>query len=246
MLCTFNASIWMCWILKTCYTTTKALYFYCKSPASGFHKAVSVYHTWLSNNNVVQQTPPYPEDITQEIGAGQASIHRSLPTLPFLSISLSLSSPSITYTLHYSLDYLGRSNMVCYPCHCCLKLSLSSVLLLSLLSLHLMLTHKSWYASSVHQLQHHTSLIWKYEHFFKTSQFWLINPPVHFHWSCFWMALESQCHALLLFSSSGISLNPLRRPHRTRRVVFHGASAGLGRTWSESLSVLGWRGFLRS
>lgn len=143
MLCTFNASIWMCCILKTCYTTTKALYFYCKSPASGFHKAVSVYHTWLSNNNVVQQTPPYPEDITQEIGAGQASIHRSLPTLPFLSISLSLSSSSITYTLHYSLDYLGRSNMVCYPCHCCLKLSLSSVLLLSLLSLHLMLTHKS-------------------------------------------------------------------------------------------------------
>lgn len=245
MLCTFNASIWMCCILKTCYTTTKALYFYCKSPASGFHKAVSVYHTWLSNNNVIQQTPPYPEDITQEIGAGQASIRRSLPTLPFLSISLSLSSPSITYTLHYSLDYLGQSNMVCYPCHCCLKLSLSSVLLLSLLSLHLMLTHKSRCTSSNShlQLQHHASLIWKYERFFKTSQFWLINPPVHFHWSCFWMALESQCHALQLFSSSGISLNPLRR---LRRVVFHGASVGLGRTWSESLSVLGWRGFLRS
>lgn len=54
------------------------------------------------------------------------------PYIALFPLSLSLSLPSFTYTLHYSLDYLGQSNMVCYPHHCCLELSLSGVLLLFL------------------------------------------------------------------------------------------------------------------
>lgn len=86
MLCAINTSIWIC--CKTCYKTTKALYFYCTlcGPASGFHKAVSVYHTWLSNNPVVGQTQLYPQDITPATYAGQVSIHPSLPALPFFTL----------------------------------------------------------------------------------------------------------------------------------------------------------------
>lgn len=110
MLCTIDTSIRMC--CKTCYKTTKALYFHCTlcGPASGFHKAVSVYHTWLSNNPVVGQTQLYPEGITPGICAGQVSIRPFIPAIPFLPASLSLCSPCITYMLNSSWEYLTWSS----------------------------------------------------------------------------------------------------------------------------------------
>lgn len=79
---------------KTCYKTTKVLYFYCTlcGPASGFHKAVSVYHTWLSNNPVVGQTQAYPQDITPEL------LYRS-------NLYTSLSSLSLDFTYFVFLPY---------------------------------------------------------------------------------------------------------------------------------------------
>lgn len=116
MLCTINTSIWIC--CKTCYKTTKALYFYCTlcGPASGFHKAVSVYHTWLSNNPVVGQTQLYPEDITPEI-LRWSSLHMSFPSRSSLSPDFTLFVFPLYYLLSMS-EYLTWSySSSCILCH---------------------------------------------------------------------------------------------------------------------------------
>lgn len=129
MLCTINTSIWIC--CKTCYKTTKALYFYCTlcGPASGFHKAVSVYHTWLSNNPVVGQTQLYPEDRTGEILCW-SSLYRSLSSHSSLSPNFALFVYSLyyLYTLVQSLQH-GLTHLS--PCilHSCQYTRLSSPLL---------------------------------------------------------------------------------------------------------------------
>lgn len=124
MLCAINTSIWIC--CKTCYKTTKALYFYCTlcGPASGFHKAVSVYHTWLSNNPVVGQTQLYPEDRTPEIlywsrQYTSLSYRFSLfPNLtPFvLSLYYIYTDYTITYTLYSGSEYLHLSSCILNSC----------------------------------------------------------------------------------------------------------------------------------
>ena len=113
--------------------------FYCTlcGPASGFQKAVSVYHTWLSNNPVVGQTTVTWRYISRNLALVK-SIRPSLPTLPFLLIYFSLCSPCISYTLGQSishgLTHLPVSSVPVsipsYPLLCCLKRSLFSVLTL--------------------------------------------------------------------------------------------------------------------
>lgn len=140
MLCTINTSIWLC--CKTCYKTTKALYFYYTlcGPASGFHKAVSVYHTWLSNNPVVGQTQLYPEDITPEILCW-SSLYMSRSFQSSLSPNFTLFVLSLYYL--YTKVQFKVSQMVLliflhppflsvydYALFCCLKGSLSIVLIL--------------------------------------------------------------------------------------------------------------------
>lgn len=111
MLCTINSSIWIC--CKTCYKTTKALCSCCTlcGPASGFHKAVSVYHTWLSNNPVVGQTQLYPADTTPHKScAGQASIHPQ----PFSSFHFVFFVFSLNYVCSRS-EYRTRSSSLISP-----------------------------------------------------------------------------------------------------------------------------------
>lgn len=82
----------------------KLFTFYCTwcGPASGFHKAVSVYHTWLSNNPVVGQTQLYPEDITQEI-LYWSSLCTSLPSYSFPLPNFALFVFSLFYYLYTTL-----------------------------------------------------------------------------------------------------------------------------------------------
>lgn len=144
MLCTINSSIWIC--CKTCYKTTQALHFYCTwcGPASGFHKAVSVYHTWLSNNPVVGQTQLYPEDRTPE-NPRWSSLYTSLfsqsPLSPISTlfvlapVLLIHSTPYFGVSYMVSLTYLPASSLpvsiLGYPLlPCSLKPSLTGALTL--------------------------------------------------------------------------------------------------------------------
>ena len=67
MIRTINASVWICSKAcnKTVYKKHCTLFYgtFC-GPASVFHEAVSICHTWLSNNPVVGQTKQNPGDIT--------------------------------------------------------------------------------------------------------------------------------------------------------------------------------------
>lgn len=157
MLCTINTSIWIC--CKTCYKTTKALYFYCTlcGHAFGFHKAVSVYHTWLSNNPVVGQTQLHPEDISQETLCW-SSLYTSLSSQSSLTSNFTLFVLSLYYlytTLSFRisdmvlLTYVAASSIpvsiLGYLLLCCQKQFSSSVLTLHPfpLILHFMSTYKS-------------------------------------------------------------------------------------------------------
>ena len=113
MIRTINASVWICSKAcnKTVYKKHCTLFYgtFC-GPASVFHEAVSICHTWLSNNPVVGQTKQNPGDITLKTFCWSI-LHCSASLLHSRSILFSVHSHSntglqcITVSTHSSRVY---------------------------------------------------------------------------------------------------------------------------------------------